>query len=315
MLTDKLFKRVLLDPAQELGVDRLQIVSGFATANMAYRHLEKLSSAPRGIDIELIVGMAPKEGIALPNHRRFVEMAEEGASQGHSFSCRYAAGERAIHAKLYCWLQGEKPIKAFGGSANYTMTGFGEEQGEIMVAVDPAKAHEFFNETAKCSNNCLSPDIETLGLLKEPDMLIPKPVGCQTETLSLLTNKGEMYKHGGLNWGHRDKDNRNRDEAYIHIPKPIRDKGFFPERDKEFKVIADDGEAFALTRRQADGKGLHTSRDNSLLGRYFRARLKLKSGAFVTKEDLLRYGRIDVEFTRIAEDTYFLDFSSSSRIS
>lgn len=307
MLTDKLFKRVLLEPAQELGVDRLQIVSGFATANMAYRHLEKLSSAPRGIDIELIVGMAPKEGIALPNHRRFVEMAEEGASQGHSFSCRYAAGERAIHAKLYCWLQGGKPIKAFGGSANYTMTGFGEEQGEIMVAVDPAKAHEFFNETAKCSNNCLSPDIETLGLLKEPDRLIPKPVGCETVKLSLLTKNEEMPSRSGLNWGQRNK--RNRNQAYINIPKAILDLGFFPERGKEFKVITDDGEAFTLTRCQDEGKGLHT-RDNSLLGRYFRVRLKLKSGAFVTKEDLLRYGRTYVTFTQIAEDTYFMDFSN-----
>ena len=311
MLTDGLLEQVLLVPAQKEGANRLQIVSGFATASMAHYHLNRLGKASAGLDIELIVGMTPKEGITLPNHRRFVEMVEAADAGQGNFSCRYAAGERAIHAKLYCWLQGEKPIKAFGGSANYTMTGFGEEQGEIMVAVDPAKAHEFFNETAKCSNNCLAPDIKTLGLLKEPDMLIPKPVGCQTVTLSLLTNKDEMYRRGGLNWGHRDE--RNRDEAYIHIPKAIRDQGFFPERDKEFRVIADDGEAFTLTRRQEDGKGLHTSRDNSLLGRYFRARLKLKPGAYVSKDDLRRYGRTHVEFTKIGEDLYFMNFSNESR--
>ena len=197
MLTDNLFERVLLEPAQEAGVNRLQIVSGFATANMAYRHLEELSAASHNIDIELIVGMTPKAGIDLPNHLRFVEMVKAGAAQGHSFSCRYASGKHPVHAKLYCWLHGAKPIKAFFGSANYTITGFDEEQREIMAAVDPAEAHEFFNETAKCSNSCLSTDSETLGLLKEPDLLIPKPVGCKTVALSLLTNKEEMYRRGG----------------------------------------------------------------------------------------------------------------------
>lgn len=311
MLTDKLFERVLLEPAAEAGVNRLQIVSGFATASMAYRHLELLGHESAGIDIELIVGMTPKEGITLPNHQRFVEMVEAaGAGQGN-FSCRYASGKHPIHAKLYCWLQGERPIKAFFGSANYTMTGFGGEQKEIMAAIDPVRAHNFFNKTAKRSNSCLSLDIATHVALKAPDSFIPQSAGCRAVTLSLLTDKEEMPARSGLNWGHRD--NRNRDQAYIGIPAHVLHQGFFPARGKEFKVITDDGEAFILARRQDKGKALHT-KDNAFLGRYFRARLKVKSGAFVTKEDLVRYGRTHVEFTKIGENLYFMNFSNESRL-
>lgn len=306
MLTDKLFKRVLLEPAQEPGVDRLQIVSGFATASMAHRHLELLGHESAGIGIELVVGMTPKEGIALPNHRRFREMAES-----HNFNCRYASGKHPIHAKLYCWLQGAKPIKAFFGSANYTMTGFGGEQKEIMAVIDPMRAHKFFNKTAKRANSCLSPDIAMHVALKAPDSRIPKSAGCSAVILSFLTDKEEMPARSGLNWGHRD--NRNRDQAYISIPAHVRHQGFFPARGKEFKVITDDGEAFIMARRQDKGKALHT-RDNAFLGRYFRARLKLKSGVFVTKDNLLRYGRTHVEFTKIGEDFYFMNFSNESRL-
>jgi hypothetical protein len=62
-------------------------------------------------------------------------------------------------------------------------------------------------------------------------------------------------------------------------------------------------------RAQDGGKGLHTTLNNSLLGTYFRYRLGVKEGEFVTKEHLLKYGRTDVTFYKIDNENYLLDFS------
>ena len=59
---------------------------------------------------------------------------------------------------------------------------------------------------------------------------------------------------------------------------------------------------------QQDGKALHTTIDNSELGRYFRKRLGVPSGEFVTHQHLLDYGRHDVGFYRIDSETYQMDF-------
>ena len=37
--------------------------------------------------------------------------------------------------------------------------------------------------------------------------------------------------------------------------------------------------------------------------------MKLPSGQYVTEKDLLKYGRTDVSFTKIDDETYFMDFS------
>jgi hypothetical protein len=74
-------------------------------------------------------------------------------------------------------------------------------------------------------------------------------------------------------------------------------------------VLTDDGKELICVRAQDNGKGLHTTLNNSLMGEYFRYRLGLPSGSFVRKKDLLKYGRTDVDFYKIDDETYLLDFS------
>lgn len=57
------------------------------------------------------------------------------------------------------------------------------------------------------------------------------------------------------------------------------------------------------------GAGIETPHNNSLIGEYFRNRLGLPNGAFVKKEDLIRYGRTDVTFYKIDDENYYMDFS------
>ena len=45
------------------------------------------------------------------------------------------------------------------------------------------------------------------------------------------------------------------------------------------------------------------------MGLYFRHRLNVPEGMNITKEDMEHYGRTDVDFYKIDEETYYMDFS------
>lgn len=309
MLTDELFRRILLQPVADAGADRLLIVSGYATANMADRHMEHLSSLNTPVDIELIVGMTPVSGIELTHHLGFRKMASACAYDDMSISCRYIANRTPVHAKVYCWLRNGRPFEAFIGSANYTMTGFGRSQVEVMESIDSQHALDFFGDVSRHSIDCLAQDVEDHVTLMEShraEIQHRQARYQDTVTLSLLS-RGDTPARSGLNWGQRP--GRDRNQAYINIPVNIRNSGFFPDRAEQFTVLTDDGDSFIMVRAQDGGKALETTQSNALLGRYIRARMALGSGEYVTREDLVRYGRTDVSFTKIDEETYFLDFS------
>ena len=62
-------------------------------------------------------------------------------------------------------------------------------------------------------------------------------------------------------------------------------------------------------RAQDGGKAIHTPHDNSQIGRYIRERLGLASGQVVTASDLAHYGRSSIDFYKIDEENYVMDFS------
>jgi hypothetical protein len=101
-------------------------------------------------------------------------------------------------------------------------------------------------------------------------------------------------------------------KSCIYLPFIFWDVNFFPNYDWYFSILADDNEIFICTRKKTNGRKINTPHNNSLLGAYFRYRLGLKDGAFVTKQDLERYGRTDIDFYKIDEENYFMDFSNKS---
>ena len=88
---------------------------------------------------------------------------------------------------------------------------------------------------------------------------------------------------------------------------------FFPKRSIHFTVLTDDNKILICTRAQKDelGHAIETPHNNSLLGEYFRNRLGLPNGAFVTRDDFDKYGRTDIDFYKIDNETYYMDFSIS----
>ena len=308
MMHKDLFRQILIDPAVKGA--HLRIVSGFASANMADKHMEFLKEL-ESISIELIVGMTVQHGIQKAQHLAFCKLVDE-KPYGINFKCRYIVNGNPVHAKSYVWIDEHgNPQKAFCGSANYTALGFGKSQIESMTTADPIIANEFHDYVLNNSAVCNQSHIDTQVRLLLNDYNFDES-DFESVTLSLLSSRGvrETPARSGINWGQRE--GREHNQAYINIPKKEQQSKFFPERGEQFTVLTDDGDSFIFVRAQDAGKALETTQNNSLLGEYLRARLEVAPGEYVEKKHLVKYGRTSVTFFKIDDETYFMDFRPNS---
>ncbi|MEI6787507.1 MAG: restriction endonuclease PLD domain-containing protein [bacterium] len=321
MLAKNLFNDVLVKPLKE-GSDKLCIVSGYATAAMAFHHLQEGHKLQHKFDVELLVGMCPKDGLSLSNHRGFQQL--ERVDYKGIFRCSYIYKAPAVHSKVYIWLRRNLPVSAFLGSANYTQNAFGKAQREAMAPCDAICAYDYFQKFNSDSVFCTAPEVEELIPIYDDKSYFNKRLpttlsarekasqdltGLSSVEVSLLDRSGMLPSRSGLNWGQRPEVRREPNQAYIRLPSTVYMTDFFPKRGVTFTVLTDDEKVLICTRAQDNGKAIHTPQNNSLIGEYFRSRLSLPSGALVKKEDLVRYGSTTLRFYKIDEETYFLDFS------
>ena len=303
LITTKLFEQVLMSPATD-GANRLRIVSGYASSGMADYHMAELKNRKKPISIELVVGMA------LPNviqHRAFQNLSTHNPYDV-DFLCSYVVDDRKVHAKSFCWLENDKPLCAYVGSANYSRNGFLESGNrEILAKADPIAVSDFYDDVLKHSRNCVSwgnniSDFPAVNV--DSASIVPS---LETVDISLLEKKtGNTPPTSGINWGQRK--GRNKNQAYIALPAEIYNSDFFPPRPVPFTVRTDDNEVFIMVRAQDRGKGIHTTQSNAILGEYLRKRIGVASEEYVTKDDLMKYGRDYVTFTKINEETYLMDY-------
>ena len=316
--TNELFEKALIEPLHK-DANKLYIVSGYATALMAMRHLSFAKVLRKTFSIHLIVGMCPQDGIEKRNHLAFIDL--QSLRFGVDFNCNYVVENPSVHSKVYAWYKDDQPIAGFVGSANYTQNAFSASMREILSDESPVECLAYYNGLIRETVNCAEDNITELVDIYDRK-IIRKEVEEETEadtaastnntgllkiTLTLLDRYGEVPARSGLNWGQRI--GREPNQAYINIPAEIGRSAFFPERRETFTVVTDDGKQMIFVRAQAGGKGLESTLNNSLLGEYFRYRLELKNGEFVKLEHLLKYGRTDVDFYKIDEENYYMDFS------
>lgn len=303
MIHQNLFEEILVSPASG-GADELLIVSGYASGSMAYRHLATLEIAGADIRTRLIVGMA-SEGIMLADHDMFRRLETESP-----FECHYRIASPPVHSKVYVWMRGDAPFRAFIGSANYTEQGFlSSRQENAMDETDPQAAHGYFMDTLRGAMEISHDDIEDNVILRRDE---PSSRDSDDEIrVSLLSRDGVVPLRSGLNWGQRPEQRRDPNEAYIQLGAEIGRSDFFPPNPEHFTVMTDDGLSFIAVRAQKSdaGDAIETPEGNHILGAYMRARIGVRSGAPVTKSDLENYGRTDVTFYKIEDDTYYMDFS------
>ncbi len=321
LLTDNLFQQVLLKPAQE-GANEIFIVSGYASSAMAFHHAQTLNN--QNIKINLIIGMTSRDGLSRANHQAFKSLMTD--SLAGRFSCSYVVNRPPVHSKVYSWTRRKKPLVSFMGSANYSQQAFvGKNQGEIITQCNPEHALGYYQSLIDNSIICTHQDAEFVvdiyrqtikneaELDQEKEQINPI-VGLQNAKISLLSKQCgyQVAPRSGLNWGQRPEYNRNPNQAYIQLSPEIYKSDFFPLRGIRFSVLTDDGVTLICTRAQknAVGTAIETPHNNSLLGEYFRSRLGLAYGETVTKEHLVAYGRTDVEFYKVDEESYYMNFSA-----
>jgi len=320
---ENLYNEILLDPLQDPELNKLLIVSGYATAAMSFHYLNDLRQKSKNIEIQLIVGMALKDGLTSSNHNGFKKLVSEDFQD--TFKCSYIMKSPAVHSKVYIWCTNEKPVLAFTGSANYTQTAFFlKTQRETMTKCDPNESAGYFNLLLNETIFCDHPDTEQfitiyrdslrrkeyqMGVTDEAEYEVSDYSGLSSVTVSLLDRNGNLPQRSGLNWGQRPEEHRELNQAYIRLTSDIYQADFFPPVSVHFTLFTDDGKTLVCTRAQQNGKAIHTPHNNSLIGEYFRNRLGVGNGKPVRNEHLIKHGRTDISFYKVDDETYYMDFA------
>ena len=333
LIVRSLYEQALCAPVFQNSANRLCVVSGYASSAMGFHHLQNLVDLGKIISVDLIYGMTKADGLPTTECAGFRSLAVESFPE--RFSCSYLKTGEPVHAKVYVWLHGDQPVRAFTGSANYTQQAFLRSfRREVLAECDPNQAFDFFKSLSSDCIDCRSPEVERLfsvGFRKkktpaelEPfEVPFPSPFassvstvtdtfsefyGMQMATISLLDKTGQVPARSGLNWGQRPELSREPNQAYLSVRGALRTSDFFPPRGVHFTVLCDDGTIMEMTRAQQDAKAIETPHDNSIIGRYFRKRLGLPDGAFVRTEDVVNYGRSSVSFYKIDDENFYMDF-------
>lgn len=311
IITENLLKSLIINPYYN-GMRRLKVLSGYASPTFVHHVLYSLEN----IEIELIIGMIKNDPISIWEHKEYLKMY----SKTNRLNVKYYMGEKPIHSKVIYWGEecaNDGPI-AFVGSANFTRNGYINYQ-ETMAQTNPANALEAFpkNNLLNFRDPSVEESIKFAFQVRNTSIIDTSAVANVVRNskpkvdlfLTRSNNPRKIQKSAGLNWGQRS--GREKNQAYIPVPKQIHEAnpGFFPESKVEFTLITDDGESFVCVMAQDNNKAIETCHDNSILGKYFRRRLGLPLGDFITIEDLDNYGRNFVTIYKIDGETYFMDFS------
>lgn len=310
LYTGKLYIE-LLKRHYEAGRHELRVLTGFASSAFVHHVLYDFED----LKLEVVLGMVKAEPITVWDHNEYVRLADST----QRLSVRYFIGAPPIHSKILFWERTPSCDKiAFVGSANFSWHGFRDYQ-EVMVEADPVLAEKAFpppDKLVDCTDkrvfqllrmsyqkeHCFSEiDISAVGAVVKNRPCLDLPL--------VEVRTGRVHERSGLNWGQRS--GREPNQAYIPIPSRVhaQNPGFFPDRGIEFTMITDDGESFICVVAQDNNKAIETSRDNSILGRYFRRRLGLPYGTKITNKHIESYGRNYVTIYKVDEGTYFMDFS------
>lgn len=340
VVDNDLFEYALMKPLfRSDAPDSIKILSGYATHAMAARHLIEVTARKKSLAVDLVYGMAGADGVSKINHVGFrsLESHSEFAYNGE-FACSYVKKPSSVHSKIYIWCKGDVPVQAFIGSANYSESGFNlPSRTETLAECDPISALDVFTKIKSKAIACkkANRDKDFSVKLRSLTPLVKSSDVVQIETdkaspfynhekivLSLLTSKGDAGNGSRLNWGVRPDgtprtstngngsvSKRDPNQSYIGLPASLQRSGFFPDVKHRFTVLTDDNQILTCVRAQANGKGIETPQDNSEIGRYFRNRLGLANGAYISVTDLKKYGRTDVVFYKLDDENYVMDFA------
>lgn len=322
MLFNTNLEEIIFHRHETVRSDELVILSGYLGPNPVNR----LADLP--LNSTVIYGMYGDRGIQNRLHNALINVQISIPNINIYYSTV------PIHSKCYIWKNQNSIQHALIGSANFSTNGLTTPYREILAETtfDTFQPlDDYINRVM--SNSILCTDIQEVRNGRE---VIERPnIQISTEfcRMSLLDRGGNIHQKSGLNWmfseGHVSYN-----DAYITIKKDyIRQyPTLFPPK-QDFttmsniggrknrhndivEIIWDDGFTMdALLEGSQEEYGVKYPKQISsfprknILGEYIRHRLNIPSGEFITKEDLLRYGRTDIDVSLLNESVYYFDFS------
>lgn len=322
MLFNTNLEEIIFHRHETVRSDELVILSGYLGPNPVNR----LADLP--LNSTVIYGMYGDRGIQNRLHNALINVQISIPNINIYYSTV------PIHSKCYIWKNQNSIQHALIGSANFSTNGLTTPYREILAETtfDTFQPlDDYINRVM--SNSILCTDIQEVRNGRE---VIERPnIQISTEfcRMSLLDRGGNIHQKSGLNWmfseGHVSYN-----DAYITIKKDyIRQyPTLFPPK-QDFttmsniggrknrhndivEIIWDDGFTMdALLEGSQEEYGVKYPKQISsfprknILGEYIRHRLNIPSGEFITKEDLLRYGRTDIDVSLLDESVYYFDFS------
>lgn len=309
--SEDIVEKILFEPIST-GADKLCILSANATPSMVSWLMTTYSERNiENISIELIIESVVDDGIDYVSHEGFKELQKSSISgDSRRFICSYLYQPPAEKKNYFIWLKEKIPVQAFACSYDFTQASFLRGRRGSFTSRIAAYAYKLYENMADRTIYCTHSEVEDYVVIRSSNSsLLDSSERTKNQVfLPLITKKtGEPGKKSGLNWGQRNK--RNKNEAYIPLPSKIAKSGFFPLNKQHFLVVTDDHHTLQLRVEQGNDKAITTPASNAQLGEYFRNRLGLANGAYVHTRDLQAYGRTDVSFYKIDEEQYYMDFS------
>jgi hypothetical protein len=321
MIVNNLYEPALIEPHELGNCSKLYIVSGYASATFARRHITDLKKKGGDFEVNLIIGMPTAKN----DHMAFLLLHKEFEGQ---FNGYYLQNTPPVHCKVYSWFKNDSPHLGFTGSANYSQFGFfPEQQLNQLTSDDPQAIKHLFDELVQRSiwiphHNLVLPLSHRIPKVKSvPPGEIEWEIPDTRVTISFLDKRGNLPKSSGLNWGQRlskrtdprtgkvSWDSREPNQAYLSLKRDSRKEGFLPKRGYTFSLLTDDKQSFDCVVAQDGRKAIHSTNNNSEIGKYFRKRIGLQEGEMVVVEHLEKYGRTDFTIEKIDDETFLLDFS------
>ena len=268
--------------------------------------------------------------IGFCNHMAFLMLHNEFKGK---FKGYYLQSQPPVHCKVYSWFNNDKPTVGYAGSANYSQYGFfSEKQLNQLTTDSPVEIKNLYDDLLRKSiyipdHQLVLPESHRMPRVESvPPGEIEWEIPDVRVTISFLDKKGNLPVSSGLNWGQRlskrtnsktgtiSWDAREPNQAYLSLKSDSRKEGFLPEQAYTFSLITDDKQSFDCVVAQEGRKAIHSTNDNSELGKYIRNRIGITLGNKVTVEDLERYGRTDYTIEKIDDETFLLDFSLQKEI-
>ena len=192
-----------------------------------------------------------------------------------AFPATICSSRQHPKSNLFIWLQDDMPVQAFDCTYDFMQTSFLRSNGGSITAQSAAHAYKSYENAVTRSIFCNHSEVEEYIIIRS-STTSPSSTDAKFHDncvhLPLITKTGEPGKRSGLNWGQRNK--RNKNEAYIPLPSRIAKSGFFPLNKQHFLVVTDDHHTLQLRVEQQNNKAITTPASNAQLGEYFRNRLR-----------------------------------------